>query len=1107
MESGVFTFTPEEFQVLEEIDFDETIERPKAIRFYTLNEQVSDAYELLMPRGKDVTRFEKDQVRNDVDRLRDLYDAHVTVLPDTYALREPPVAAAYSWVSPVANTVPTPSYSWEEQWRPLYANLRQPNFIPSLIAALPHRFGTSGAGVPAYAMTAPTEFVTETGTDSGRGLPDYIIPRTRVHEDKTIDILLQPLEGSGDQVGFTGYFLRKRPLDLPNPLAEHPFLTANEDVFLPSSAPLKDIVPSLDAVLTHAIPVSQDPYGASRPFLALWNVQLSSIPWSSWKSTFPPAEIIRTRTAPILFPPSTSTPSGVPEKIQDIYGVPHPSGVSVRRWLMNRMDGGRVVIDLLRSMVSEAGLVNLVPTVDLPRAAYPDTTVEGCSLEGSSFQDFATMGILRRTFVEANKDPYARITYQCVPLEFIKQERAQSGYRNRLAWAEDTGTIMKKTYLMRLAEVTPPTRPVVREAAAPLTPARPESVRRGEILAIQRDEKRYPDDKLKAIRTLLTGTTLTTNLYTDPDGSFVACAHTLALLSGELATNRQLFYDTWTARVSGFRVCRFCGEQLNTDVYEDADEYDEEGFVIRSAEALEVTGPITSGVAEYATGLRLLQPRFMLKTPHDDTVFLVLSLLQVLPTADTLDKFLALGRAVAAVQFKGPDSEKNARFQGATGLATAALLLQCHIPTLVPRRSFGSRPLVLSGYPRDSPSPAREYTIVDTLMMVLRKTFEAFPSTFTGPSKALLKGVISKPGEIKKTVMTLLSAASPLMTSKKVEGKRVEPTFIPAMLKAAKIHVGQAPPVEAPVTLIPVVPPPEEFGTITSFPACPSARPIWSSGRIPSVTDPDIPLRKGGQAARSARQIVPTVSDRAVPTPVEAKVIRARLAGEGTVTSTIPVGTQVRTNLLLASRVADMLRQPTSVRTVDPTQDSEELREIAKGLVVEQLKSLEGKEAIPKAKEFETRRSKDIALYMLQADYVSEKSEANKLRATERLKIVEDMKQKSDTERQLMQQLMSIGIAPYLVTIADRETFAREAQLVQDALRQEADENGRGEADDMPPLEPADTGVGAARDGDADRDPDVRGADHGDYGDRAALREGRDPLETSLGAGGNDRSV
>jgi hypothetical protein len=1081
MEAGVLNFTPEEYQILEDIEFDETIERPEAIRFYTLDEQTTDAYEKLMPRGR-TTRFQRDKVRKDVDRLQELYEKYVAALPETYALREPESSIAYDWVFPVDAVGGSRKYDWNTQWLPLYDNLRAPNFLPSLIAALPHPFVDAEEGVPPYGMTVPTEFVNAEGTKPIRGLPDYRVPRTQYHEDKTISIVLETMEGTGDKVGFKGYFLRKRPLDLPNPLPEHPFLKANEDTFVPSPAPLKDVAPSLDAVLTHAIPVTKDPYGEAAPYLKLWDVKLSSIPWSAWKSKFPPVDPVNAHEppAPVEFPKPNQL--AVPEKIQDTYGMKYDPGLSVRLWLMKQLDGGGLVVDLLRSTVIDNGSVNIVPTVDLPKAAYPETTVEACSLEGKAFPEFLTTGILRRSF-EGDK-----VKYQCVPLEFIKQERAQVGYAGRLPWKETTGDTMKKAYLKRLSEVTPPTEVVAKEPALPKTPARPDSLRHAEVLAILADENRYAEDKLRDIRDLLTETTLSNNIYSDPDGAKVICSHTMALLGGDLASDRQKYYDIWTARVDGFRVCKFCGEQINADVYEEVDEYDEDGFRIRNAEALEGPGHMTTGVVDYVSGLRKLQPLFMLQTPHDDTVFLVLSLLQVLPTADVLEQFLGLGRQIAAVQFSKGSPDQIARFQGMTGLATAALILQCHIPSLVPRRSFGPRPLILSGYPRDAAAPA-EYSIVDTLITVLRKTFEAFPTTFGGPAKAVIKGIMNKPGEVKNTVTALLSAKSPLMVRKRTDGK-TEPTFVVELLVKAKAYVAEKPPVDAPKTLIPVMAPPKEFGVITSFPECPSARPIWTSGRTPRVYQPAVPLRTGIQAAPGGEPVPPTVSDRVVPVPVAKAEIRTRLATGSKLTSRIRVGDDYRTSLLLASRLADMFRQPSPVRTVDPNQNAAELRDIAKGLAFEQLADIQ---AVPaKRTQLEERRTQDVALYLLQADYKEEKSQANKLRATERLKIVDDLKRKSDTERELIQQLLAIGAAPYLVTQQDRFLFAHEAELLQDQIRAEEEELDREEEAD------AEIGVGVARDYEDDGDEDERGVDHGDYGDRAGLPIGRDYAEAGL---------
>jgi hypothetical protein len=51
-DGGLFTFNLTEFKVLDEFSYDETIQRPEIIRFYTLDEQIGDAYEKMIPKGR-----------------------------------------------------------------------------------------------------------------------------------------------------------------------------------------------------------------------------------------------------------------------------------------------------------------------------------------------------------------------------------------------------------------------------------------------------------------------------------------------------------------------------------------------------------------------------------------------------------------------------------------------------------------------------------------------------------------------------------------------------------------------------------------------------------------------------------------------------------------------------------------------------------------------------------------------------------------------------------------------------------------------------------------------------------------------------------------------
>jgi hypothetical protein len=1056
-----FNFEPNEFQVLEDIEFDEAIQRPEAIRFYTATEQTADAYEKMMPLGK-VTRFQREEVRKEIDRLKDLYDFFVVPTADDYRLREPDFGRSFPWIHPVFSEPGYRGYDTDAQLVPLYENVRLPGFYPRLIAALPRPYGDTDGGI-AHAVTEPIEFYNKTATQRQRILPAYVMTRTQRHEDKTVDILRIPVEGSEDVKKSIGYYLDKRPLDIPNPFPDHPFLKANEPSFVETTAPLKDVLPSLDAILTHGVPVTKDPYGEAMPFLKIYDIKLRDIPWSAWKSKFPPVDVVNQAPAgePIAFPaPAQLSP---PDNVVDAYKSQYNPGVSVRLWLMSQMDGGGLIPELLRSQVIDNGSVESVPGVDLETAAYPETTLEECTLIGKTFQEFLIAGNLRRSWT-MNKDKNV-IKLQCVPLEFVKQERARAGFLGRKPWAETTGDDMKKAYIRRLEDIRPLEVALARVPPPEKTPARPDSIRRAEVLAILNDPRRFADDKIRDINELLRETTLTKQVYSDADGAFVCCSHTLAILGGDLERDRTKFYETWTARVDGFRVCTFCGEQINTDVFVDQVEFDDDGFLIKRTEAFEQTTFHGAGVRTFTAGIGSLRPLFVSDNAHDDMVFLLLTVLQVLPTADRLEQLLKFGRTVATAQFNKGGADQIAKFGGVTGIATTALLLQTHIPTLVPRRSFGTRPLVLSGYPRDSPTPG-EYTIADTLGMVLRKTFEAFPTSFKGPAQQAIRGVLNKPSEIKTIVVNLLSAKSPLM-----KGLDKLPSPVTGLLDAARAYYANEPVrVEQPKTLIPVVPAPKELGVINSFVTCPSSRPVWTSGRVPKVLQTGVPLRTGIQPAVSAKAVPPSASVRIVPSPTPKEDIRARLAQEKGLQTRIPIRDGYVTNTTIASRLSDMFLLKEPVRGVDPSESAGILRDISRGLLAETLSQIQ-KDPAKRAK-LEEIRSKDIALYTLTAEYKEERASVNRLVAAERMQFVQRMAQKSDAEREVIQDLLKIGLAPYIITREDRTEFAREAERIREEVYR-----------DEQMIEETDTGVGQPRDTGDQGDEPVMGTDHGDYGD------------------------
>jgi len=1048
-----FTFEPSDFQVLEDIEFDETVQRPEKVRFYTLEEQTVDAFEKMIPKGR-VTKFQLEELKQEVERIQNLYNDYVVPTTDAYTLREPEVTSKFDWVFPVYASPDLKEYDFNS-WASLYDNPRAPNFYPRMLTALPRPFAETQEGIP-YPASAPTEFLNENGQKPLRALPIYSMTRTQVHEDKTIDIVSVPVVGTADDLSFKGYYLAKRPLDIPNPFPEHPFLKANEPTFVPSTAEFKDVAPSMDAILTHGVPVTKDPYREAYPYLKIYDIKLGNIPWSSWKSKFPQAEPLN-EMPPLVeigFPkPSQLAP---PEKVIEKYKSVYNPGISVRKWLSDQLDGGELIPQMLLSAAFENGSVASVPGIDLPTASYPSTTPAECNLLGVDFQTFVTRGLLRRTWGQG---------IQCVPLEFVRQERAKVGYTDRIPWKEETPVELLKKYSTRIEEVRPIPDVAKKIPPQPKTPARPDSLLRKEILAIESDTHRLPEDKVRDISELLKETTLTNQIYSDQQGLFAFCSHTLALLSGDMEIDRQAFYSKWTVQEDGFRVCKFCGERTSTLDLVEQEDFDDDGFAVRRARAFEESGFIGSSLASFTTGLRNLKPLFVEEDALDETVYLLLSILQVLPSAQSVDGILKAARGFAASKKYG-DSDTDKVRKGALAISATIVLLQSHSPALIPRRSFGSRPLKLNGYPRDAPKP-EEYSIVDSMILVLRKTFEAYPTVFKGPSSSVINRILNKPNEIKTATMLFLD-----------KGLLPMPDIRKALdeAKGRQVAVQTGEDIKA---LLPVVMPPKEFGIIKQFEPCPSERPIWTSGREPEYTQPTIQL---------ASRIYPVRNPKAIETPPsvrESTVFFPKTAIQGLVKKKtglklkLPLQDAYRTNLAIASRLADVFLVPLPVRTIDPNQNKDELRDIAQGMVFEVLQSIQSDPV--KRTKFEELKSKDITLYTLFANYKEEKAQVNKLKAQERIKLVEELGKKTDLEREVIGDLLKIGLAPYIITQQDRILFAEQAE----ALRRQT----------QPPTD-EEIGIGIPMDqGEIDNL-----TDRGDYGDYTAQpsNDGRDNEQPTL---------
>jgi hypothetical protein len=174
-----------------------------------------------------------------------------------------------------------------------------------------------------------------------------------------------------------------------------------------------------------------------------------------------------------------------------------------------------------------------------------------------------------------------------------------------------------------------------------------------------------------------------------------------------------------------------------------------------------------------------------------------------------------------------------------------------------------------------------------------------------------------------------------------------------------------------------------------------------------------------------------------------------------------------RTNLLIAQRLGDAFEIETGIATIDVTQPPDLLRDIAEGLVKEMVATI-ARDPIKK-RAYEEFREKDITLFALLATLKDAVVETNTLRAKERHLFTDRMREMTDSQRQITKDLLDRGMAPHILTNADRDVYAAQIEReLEPLVNVEVD---------------VDTGVGAPRDA---PDDDEFNVDEGDYGDHIA---------------------
>lgn len=1091
--AGTLLFDPAtEYQVLEEFEFEELVQRPSNIRFFTLEEQTTDYLNKLLPPSGRVPKAVLRDAQHEIDMMEDLYQKVILETETGYEARPSPKPGRLDWVSPFSKQKPvyTP-YDFNINWLPLFNPARRGIAYPVFLDALPKQNYFEGSAYPLVAEGRQRIVYTSEPNQYKEvyALSPVQYNKTAYREDGTYRIQVLERGETQDKAKTDGYFVLPPPLEPPNPLAEHPFLDRRtEPITLESGEPLANLLPSLETLLEHAVPNTTHPQEAV-PYLEIWNLRLSQIPYSIWTTKFKPVETLSEvpPTADVNPPKPVSGDAAPPQTLQEVYGPTWMPQVATRQWLSRQLDAGVYAVKILQALAGKQPLIEVRPP-GLPQGILPTSTAEEClPTDIQDFADFAQRGVYRAG--------------SCYPLAYVEEERAQQIYKDKLPFTPNLPETIPGDHRALLQErfyVEPAYQgPTYDKVNAP----EPPNETRSQILALLADETLLPADIAKSILDLFRDMAPPPNLdkhqYRDATGgAFLICEHTLKQLEGDYARDPLAFKKTWTDQSEGSISCQYCGEEISNQVFVAQDQFDEDGRAITSYGVL----PTKTFHAEHVTktfvaSLKDLRDLFDLSEPGQDVMYLLISLLQVLPDADKLKPFLDYVHG-ETLKVKSKVKSVDAKVDlllAIFGFNAMVVLLLTHKPTLLPRRGSAQ----LRGYPRDT-DDLNDAPLIDSLLFLLKTTFESYPTTFRGSSVVFLRTLLKESKSLKQRILNSMKVQFiPKFKQQLEEAKeRIPPT------EARETNTFEAPLLRYPDSDF--LKPTERLGKLNlSVTICHDVIPAWfdPAGAYPLFEE-----------TRISTIILPAVSSEPVVAStagILAGVVPAKEDVSQRARLTLPAGfgsptykklaesndsvtlqrflSLVLTILSTQIKEGPLRTQLREIRQKEQTAvgDPSLLRDYFKGLLMEIGRALD----VPTATNLERELSRNLAVRSMLASADASKQMALKLRAQETENFKRQLRAMTDSEREVTQKLLQLSVVPYLITKADREEYMRELSKQLETLEPPPPTLAPGTPED--PEDIPEEGLNRDRDvGPQGDNVEVDGhelqTDYGDYGDRRA---------------------
>ena len=994
----------------EPFTFEEQIQRPEYMRFFTLEEQTTDFFQKSLPKEKIIPKSVQKSIKKEITRIEELYSNLIVVTDTDYKINIDRKLGDIPWLKEIYAPYKLKSFDYIQRWVPVVSqeNRRSRNYYSILINALPMPYET--AGEEGVSFSKKTEMVKSDGTEPINVVDSYTKTKTVIADDGSETVASVTMPNTKDDIRRTGFFIGDRKKDMPNPMPEHPFLSSSGSSHIDSTNPLEEIFPSVEAIMSHAVPTTTDPYAEGYSYYKIYDVNVSQIPWNSWKQRFPPVDTIRTsKSVDTIAFPDIDTPSAPSESLEAAYRSKWSKNIFPRFWLMNQTDSGILCSLMLLSKSADSGTVPPDLMHERPLIIHPPSTPHEC-IKSGNFTEFMESGVYRDN--------------KCVPISGIVQERVDRISRGKKPWSESAGSDILKDHIKLFKQFMYRTEET--EVKYEHIENKDIGQYRKYVLLILGDDTRANQDKSRAIRVLVRDMDLSpdNSQYLDSEGKFVVCKHTLEFMDEDISFD---FFKKWTTVEDGKRVCISCGEQVVSEVLENQDQFDEDGRLIVSQEVIDKDFVVEANTD--IQSLEELKPLFNFDRAGSNLLYVIINMLQILPSRSQLEKVLTF---IKFIESRSKTDSELKRNGGLAGIACAVILLQTHNPFLIPRRSFNAKTVKLNGFPRDSDDEKEAYTL-DFILNIIKTTFENLPYTIKEPITTIIGNVLTSRKKTREDIIKLLVFAKEKGFKEEFHSAKeryeLKPTEIvvkkqfelPVIINKKSDylpseHIGS-----------------EQLGSCVNL----TTMSVMISRLLPNLRQKESSLIKT-EAAKSAVEISSKWTE-----PSKIKLTAKEV---GTLIKKGFPSTKKLTNskklvdsnpdqnamMNLLSRTLDLLIPAVSfkklepyrefLRTVDTLGDSSFIRDCVKGMYFKLLAELGPKE-IEMLHEAE---KKDLTLNMLFLRIEDVTKEVNVLSAREREEFKRRLKVKTDLERELSKNLLAIGVAEYVITIEDRKAIEQE---------------------------------------------------------------------------------